>query len=163
MPWAILGIVVALPVALVAWRARYYSRMFSDAHFREVYDAFVLALGPGCALVTLAGLAMVVTRTEVDDRCVLHVSLSQASGFTTSGVASRFGFFLVAILDRNKMKLDLFFTRSRVHHLSFSSPAAATLEINDFDGVIQHYRRGYRPLPYTLRVDGSRPVDMQTG
>jgi hypothetical protein len=152
MPWAILGIVVALAVvALVAQRARYYGRLFSDAHFREVYDAFVPALGSGRAFVTSAGLAIAVTRTEADDRCVLHVSLSQASGYTTSAVAGRFGFFVVAILNRNKMTLDPFLTRSRVHHLVFASPAAP-LEINDFNNVMEHYRRGYQPLPYALRA-----------
>jgi hypothetical protein len=151
MPWLLLGIVVALALAgLVAQRARYYGRLFSDAHFREVYDKFVPALGSGRAFVTSAGLAIAVTRTEVDDRRVLHVSLSQASGYTTAAVAGRFGFFLVAILNRNKMNLDPFFTRSSVHHLVFAS-TAAPLEINDFDNVIQQYRRGYRRLPYTLR------------
>ncbi|HEX3904909.1 MAG TPA: hypothetical protein VH853_18895 [Polyangia bacterium] len=153
MPWAILGIVVALAAAgLVARRAKYYGRLFSDAHFREVYDGFVPALGPGRAFVTSAGLALAVTTTEVDDRRVLHVSLSQTSGYTTSAAAGRFGFFLVAILNRNKMSLDPFFTDSRVHHLVFASPAGAPLEINDFDSVMQHYRRGYRPLPYALRA-----------
>jgi hypothetical protein len=152
MPWAILGIVVALALAgLVGQRVKYYGRLFSDAHFREVYDKFVPALVSGRAFVTSAGLAIAVTRTEADDPPVLHVSLSQASGYTTSAVAGRFGFFLVAILNRNKMNLDPFFTRSRVHHLVFASPAAP-LEINDFDNVIQQYRRGYRPLPYTLRA-----------
>jgi hypothetical protein len=152
MPWLILGIVVALALAgLVAQRAKYYGRLFSDAHFREVYDEFVPALGSGRAFVTSAGLPIAVTRTEADDRRVLHVSLSQASGYTTAAVAGRFGFFLIAILNRNKMNLDPFFTRSSVHHLVFTSPAA-TLEINDFDNVIQQYRRGYRRLPYTLHV-----------
>jgi hypothetical protein len=153
MPWMILGIVVALALAgLVAQRARYDGRLFSDAHFREVYDKFVPALGSGRAFVTSAGLAIAVTRTEADDhRRVPHVSLSQASGYTTAAVAGRFGFFLVAILNRNKMNLDPFFTRSRVHHLVFASPAAP-LEINDFDYVIQQYRRGYRPLPYALHA-----------
>jgi len=68
-------------------------------------------------LVSSAGLAIAVTRTEADNRRVLHVSLSQASGYTTAAVAGWFGFFLVAILNRNKMNLDPFFTRSRVHHL----------------------------------------------
>lgn len=152
MPWAIPGIVVALAVAGLVRRAKYYGRLFSDAHFREVYDGFVPALGPGGAFVTSAGLAVAVTRTEVDGRRILHVSLSQASGYTTSAVAGRFGFFLVAILNRNKMNLDPFFTRSGVRHLIFASPAAAPLEINDFDSVIQHYRSGYRPLPYALRA-----------
>jgi hypothetical protein len=149
MPWTIVGIVVALAVTgHVARRARYYRRLFSEAHFREVYDGFVPALGPGRAFVTSAGLAVVVTSTEVDDRRVVHVSLSQPSGYTTSSVAGRFGFFLITILNRNKMDLDPFFTRSRVHHLVFASPAAAPLEINDFDSVMEHYRRDYRPVPY---------------
>jgi hypothetical protein len=152
MPWSILGIVAALVLAgFVAQRAKYHRRLFSDAHFREVYDAFVPALGSGRAFVTSAGLTVAVTRTEADDRRILHVSLSQASGYTTYAVAGRFGFFLVAILNRNKMDLDPFFTRSGVRHLVFTSPAAP-LEINDFDNVIQQYRRGYRPLPYTLRA-----------
>jgi hypothetical protein len=152
MPWQILGIVVALALAgLVLQGARYYGRLFSDAHFREVYDEFVPALGSGRAFVTSAGLAIAVTRTEADDRRVLHVSLGQASGYTTAAVAGRFGFFLVAILNRNKMNLDPFFTLSNVHHLVFASPAAP-LEINDFDNVIQQYRRDYRRLPYTLRA-----------
>jgi hypothetical protein len=152
MPWLILGIAVALALAvLVAQRAKYYGRLFSEAHFREVYDEFVPALGSGRAFVTSAGLAIAVTVTEADDHRVLHVSLSQASGYTTTAIAGRFGFFLVAILNRNKMKLDPFFTRSRVHHLVFAAPAAP-LEINDFDNVIQQYRHGYRPLPYTLRA-----------
>jgi hypothetical protein len=83
---------------------------------------------------------------------VLHVSLSQASRHTTSAVAGRFGFFLVTILDRNKLSLDPFFTRSRVHHLVFSAPAGVPLEINGLDRVMQHYRAGYRPLPYELRA-----------
>lgn len=152
MPWSILGIVAALALAgFVAQRAKYYRRLFSDAHFREVYDAFVLSLGSGRAFVTSAGLTVAVTRTESGDRRVLHVSLSQTSGYTTYSVAGRFGFFLVAILNRNKMDLDPFFTRSGVRHLVFAYPAAP-LEINDFDNVIQQYRRGYRPLPYTLRA-----------
>ena len=153
MPWAIVGVVVALAVAgHVARRAKYYGRLFSDAHFREVYDEFVPALGAEHAFVTSAGLAIAVTRTEVDDRRVVHVSLSQASGYTTSSVAGRFGFFLVAILNRNKMDLDPFFTRTGVHHLVFASPAATPVEINDFDTVMQDYRRNYRPLPYTLHA-----------
>jgi hypothetical protein len=93
-----------------------------------------------------------VSRTEAAGRQVIHVSLSQASRYTTSAVAGRFGFFLVAILNRNKLSLDPFFTRSRVHHLVFSSPAGTSLEINALEGVMKHYRSAHRPLPYELRA-----------
>src|SRR3954464_2347180 len=103
MHLAILGGVAALgATAFFVRRARYYRRIFSDAHFRELYDAFVPLVRSGGTFVTSAGIAIAVSRTEANAPQTLHVSLSQTSGYTTSAVAGRFGFFVVAILDRNK-------------------------------------------------------------
>jgi hypothetical protein len=164
MTWTMLGLAigaalaVAVPVARLASR---YRRMFSDAHFQEVHDRFVRAIhtveaawresagDPAAkdAFVTSAQLAIVVTTSLTNGRRVLHVSLSQTSGMTTAAVASRFGFFLVTALNRNKMQLDPFVTSSGVRHLVFAWDGTP-LAINDLGHVMEHYRTGYQPLPF---------------
>jgi hypothetical protein len=169
MIWALaaaFGLVLSLAVPVLR-RMRLYSRMSSEAHFREVYERFAAAVqtvtevlrapasaadaeAAGDAFVTSAQLAMAVTASLTNGRHVLHVSLSQTSGYTTTSAASRFGFFLITMLNRNKLELDLFVTPSRVHHLVFSSDLAE-LRIADFASVDEQYRRDYRPLPYAPR------------
>ena len=164
MMWATLGITigvaisVAIPIARLSAR---YRRMFSEDHFQEVHDRLSRAIetvqdasrtSTGEALsddmfVTSARLAVVVTQRRVDERRVLHVSLSQTSGPTTSAVAGRFGFFLVAMLNRNKMQLDPFVTPSGVRHLVFAWDGTP-LAINDFGSVMHQYRTRYQPLPF---------------
>jgi hypothetical protein len=165
--WTIILIAVAIAVAIaVLADRRYYERLFSEAHFKEVYDKFALAVRPlnngraaivesdealyQSTFVTSADLAVSVTAKLEGDRRVLHVSLSQASAYTTSAVAGRFGFFLVGVLRQNEMNLDAFFTRSRVHHLVFASEPSP-LHLSDFDGAMNQYRRGYRPIRYARR------------
>lgn len=155
------GLALAVPVLR---RMRLYRRIFSEAHFRELHERFAAAVrtvtevlrapanaadaaAAGDAFVTSAQLAVAVTASLANGRHVLHVSLSQTSGYTTSSVASRFGFFLITMLNQNKLELDLFFTPSRVHHLVFTSDADS-LRVADFTSVDEQYRRDYRPLPY---------------
>ena len=158
---AAFGLALAVPVVR---RMRLYSRMFSEAHFRELHERFAAAVqtvaevrrapaneadraSAGDAFVTSAQLAIAVTASLANGRHVLHVSLSQTSGYTTSSVANRFGFFLITMLNQNKLELDLFFTPSRVHHLVFTSDTDG-LRVADFASVDAQYRSGYRPLPY---------------
>lgn len=164
MTWTMLGLAIGAALAVAAQIARLsrrYSRMFSDAHFKEVHDRFVRAIeaveaswrasagdaSANDAFVTSAQLAIVVTESLADGCRVLHVSLSQTSGLTTAAVANRFGFFLVTTLNRNKMQLDPFVAPSGVRHLVFTWDGTS-LAINDFESVMDHYRTGYRPLPF---------------
>jgi hypothetical protein len=78
---------------------------------------------------------------------VLHVSISQRQGYTTSAVANRFAFFLVVALNRNKLQLTPFVTPSSVHHLVFTWDGTP-LQINDLATVMGHYRTHYQPLPF---------------
>jgi len=160
---AVLGLVLGVPVVR---RVRLYGRMFSEAHFREVHQRFAAAVQTttaawrapvtearaeaGDAFVTSAQLAIAVTASDSNGRHLLHVSLSQATGYTTAAVANRFGFFLITMLNQNKLELDLFFTPSGVHHLVFASDVEQ-LRVAGFESVDAQYRCGYRPLPYAAR------------
>ena len=168
MIWAALAAAFGLALAIpVSRRMSLYRRMFSEGNFREFHERFAAAVQTvtevrrravneadatvaGDSFVTSAQLAIAVTASLANGRHVLHVSLSQTSGYTTSSVANRFGFFLITMLDQNKLELDLFFTPSRVHHLVFTSDTDG-LRVSDFASVDEHCRSGYRPLPYTLR------------
>ncbi len=167
MIWMAFGLAVGAALAVVAWvarRRRYYRRIFSEAHFREVHERFARAVEtveavPRAsaaepvatnAFVTSAQLAIVVTESLANEGRKLHVSLSQPSGFMTSAVASRFGFLLVTTLNRNKMQLNPFATPSGVHHLVFTWDGAP-LALNDFGSVMDQYRTGYQPLPFAFQ------------
>ena len=78
------------------------------------------------------------------------MSISQAGEYTTSAVASRVGFFILAILNKNKMTLNPFFMESRVHHLVFTHDTE-TLMVNGFDETMEHYEKSYKPISFELQ------------
>ena len=165
MFWIIAGIVLVATASFVLYgRAVYYRRIFSDEHFHEVYSTFVdllraQSLGtphegptttPSTAL-TSAGLVLGVTYRAAGDDPVLHVSLSQQGRPTLGAVANRFAVFLLCMLNRNKLGLHPFFTRSGVHHLVFTGELA-DLALNDFSAAFEAYRATYQPLPFVLQT-----------
>src|SRR5215813_10730234 len=167
--WITIGVAVAVAIGIARLSAR-YRRMFSEDHFKEVHDRFAVAIktvqdasrtSTGDTrtedkFITSAKLGIVVSEHRVDERQVLHVSLSQTTGLTTSAVAGRFGYFLVSILNRNQMELDPFVRPSGVRHLVFAWNGAP-LAINDFGSVMEQYRTKYQPLPFrTMTADELR-------
>jgi len=165
MLWIIAGLVVVAAAAFVLYGgAAYYRRIFADEHFREVHSTFldlVRAQGSGgsqgdppeapSTALTSAGLVLSVTYRKAGDDPVLHVSLSQQGRPTTNAVANRFAFFIVCMLNRNKLGLHPFFTGSRVHHLVFTGQLA-DLAINDFSVAFEAYRSTFQPLPFVLHT-----------
>jgi hypothetical protein len=167
MLWILLGLIVAgVVVVVVGIRdiMQRYRKLFSDAHFQEVHARFVHAIEaveaarasadtaePSDAFMTSAQLAIVVTGHAADGRQVLHVSLSQRPGPTTGAAANRFAFFLLTILNRNKLQLNPFRTPSTVHHLVFTWDGGP-LKLNDYATVMDHYRTHYQPLPFQVQA-----------
>lgn len=165
MLWIIAGVVLVAALAFVFYgRAGYYRRIFSDEHFQEVYSTFVDLLraqrpsglpadspaAPSTAL-TSAGLVLGVTYRAAGDDPVLHISLSQQEPPTTRALANRFAFFLLCVLDRNKLGLNPFFTDSGVHHLVFTGQLTE-LTLNDFSVAFEAYRSSFQPLPFVLHT-----------
>lgn len=163
MLWILLGLLAAgIAVLVVGIRrmAQRYRKLFSDAHFEEVYARIARAIATveaaraspepsdaSDAFLTSAQVAFVVTGHRADGRHVLHVSLSQRDGPTTHAVADRFAFFLVAILDRNQLELTPFVTPSLVRHLVFRW-GGSPLALADFGTAMEQLRTRYRPLPF---------------
>lgn len=150
---AIIGIPVGAVIVFVRSRARYYQRMFSEEHLREVHEQFVALvekLSPAAAepppeppaFLTSAGLIVAVTREPAS----MHISLSQPGGPTTMAVASRIGFLLVATLQGNELEVTPYYTQARIYHLSIQH-RRSTLELVPFERVLADYQ-GYQPLPY---------------
>lgn len=173
MLWILLGLIVAGMVVVVIGIREItlrYRKLFSDAHFQEVHARFVRAIeaveaaraladtpDPADAFVTSGQLAIMVTGSSAEGRHVLHVSLSQRQGYTTRAVADRFAFFLLATLNRNKLRLTPFVTPSAVRHLTLTWDGGP-LQLNDFAAVMDHYRKHYQPLPFrTLSTEEVRP------
>lgn len=156
---AIIGIPVGAVIVFVRSRARYYQRMFSEEHLREVYEQFVALvekLSPAAAepppdppaFLTSAGLVVVVTREPArgDEPASMHISFSQPGGPTTMAVASRFGFLLLATLQGNEVEVVPYYTQARIYHLSIQHPRSS-LELVPLDQVLADYQ-SYQPLPY---------------
>jgi len=167
--WLPVLIVIAVGalVAYLWFRLTYgspYRRMFSEEHFRELHKRFVDAVraaeerigdltlpdeDDARAFVTSAQFAVAVSLSLEEGSKALHISLSQTSGYTTSTVASRLGFFVAAILNQNSITCSAFYTASRVHHLVMTYDQDQ-LTVNSFDDSFGEYRANYTPIPYSF-------------
>jgi hypothetical protein len=152
----VVAIVVAGVATFVLLKLRYYSRMFSESHFREFHGSLAAAIhaamqDPGATqdpgadqrtprFVTRAGLTVAVTFSSLSEgRYTLYISLSQPGQVPTHAVGRHFGTFIVAMLQGNKAELTPYFTDSGVRHLPFQL-AAPTVTVQDFDASNAAYR-----------------------
>ncbi len=145
--------------ALAISRKRYYSALFHESTFQRFYESMSKAvmasiqmrsapsIDSGTAFVLPEGIAASVTFDKEDGHFQLHISLSQSDRRTTHAVASRFGYFVLAMLNKNRAKLSPFFTASGVHHLIFALDTA-DIVLNRFDESYSDYNHHYRPIPF---------------
>jgi hypothetical protein len=156
MRWAlIVGAFTLLLGLLLASASARLRRTFSKEHFREVYDGFV-GLVPSevtpkteaspRAFASSDGLRLVVTDSVTDSTRELHVSIGHGHR-TTAPVGQHFAFFLLMILNQNKLSLTPFTKPSGIHHLAFRT-VAPVLVLRDFDEAYAQYSTSFRPIPF---------------
>lgn len=131
MTWIFIALLAA---SFVAWGATRYRRIFADRHFAEVarnvaqVKAAALEHGDGeyrppddpRARVTTAGLAMVYSISQRDDRFIHHYSVSIAGRPTPHGVGEPFTLFVAQLLGVPFDLLALSSSEtSTVHHAEF--------------------------------------------
>jgi len=160
--WGLIVLIV-LVVAVIWWHVvagnRYYKKLYSEAHFREVYDSFVQMVkraeekcGKGPAdeqrehYVTSAGLVVVVTVDPMGSGKELHVSMSQRGTVTLHAVSEYFGGFFLNILSPNKIIFTPFFTESQVHHLVFRYNGELMFET--FEEAYRQTNENPKRIPY---------------
>ena len=164
--WVTLAVLATAGVGIAAFvgsRRRKLAAILSRAHFEELHELFVTGVRAaesspdaepdpeaGTAFVTSAGIGIGIS-AAADDAQRLHVSISQVGTVTTSAVASRVAFFVLATLGRNKLAVDPFVTHSRVHHLEVAHQHAS-LAVRPFAEVFAAYEHHYEPLPFRLET-----------
>jgi hypothetical protein len=171
MPWVAI-VFVALIIAVIAtylvMQSRKYSRLYDESTFQEFYERLTEAIraavqAPGEPSIDnvkgfrlSADIGASVSFHPHDDEFILHVALSQPDSFTTHAVASRFGFFVVAMLNRNQAQMTPFFTPSSVHHIVLKLKSA-DIVFNDFEQTYDEYLRNYQPIPFEAADEPEPP------
>jgi hypothetical protein len=140
--WALLGL-GALVIALwLGLRARRYTRVFSDEHWREVARGMAGVKAAALAriiriegdepntkddprvLTTSAGLAIIYTVSERAGRFVHHCSISAIGGPTTHALGGTFTIYVAKLLGLPFAELRCEVAESTVHHAELSLDAA---------------------------------------
>ena len=160
MPYLTLFVIAAL-IGLIVLALRkktaYYQKIYSDAHYAEISRWLVdaLALGPvsqpsvenRTGFQTSAQIALSFSRKIEGGKDLIHLGVSQVGNITTHAVASRIGFFMVQLLNKNRADADFFFTESGVHHLVFQKQAGGEWVVNDVPSALEQMAQ-YEPLPF---------------
>jgi hypothetical protein len=144
--WVCAGLLVALVVAWVVYRAAVYRRLFADEHFLEVARGLgrvktsaldkllgaeedeVTSRTDPRVLLTSAGLALLYTVRQAEGGFVHHYSVSVAGGYTAHAVGETFVLFVAKLLGVPFGSLALGVGRSTVHHAEFRLSAAEQSE-----------------------------------
>lgn len=162
MFWIILVIAVCIVVVItyIISSKRYYSSIFHETTFQKFYLSMSKAvmasvqikgsdpsLDNDTAFVLSEGIAAGVTFDDKDGQFQLYISLSQPGRRTTTAVASRFGYFVLSMLNQNQAKLSPFVTTSGVHHLILTLETDR-IALNGFDESYSEYNQHYSPIPF---------------
>ncbi|MGC4042796.1 MAG: hypothetical protein QM758_03220 [Armatimonas sp.] len=168
---------MSIPIALVAnfviTRSRKYSRLFNEATFEEFYERLTEAIRAavrtqgdpsvenfienGTAFRLSADIAASVTFAQRKDGFILHIALSQPDHFvTTHSVATHFGFFILAMLNKNRAEMTPFYTPSSVHHIVLKLESA-DIVFNSFEESYREYRENYQPFRFEAE-DEPQPI-----
>lgn len=163
------GIVVLGVIVLLIWlywrgmKAR-YSKVFNDAHYRQVGEWVerVLKLGPierpslenGTGFLTDGTVGLVFTRRIDSEHDTLHFSFSDRSGGpTTHALGTRMIFFVIQLLRQNKAKADCFYSKSTVHYLILEKEVGGDWLLTPIEEAIA-LMQNYTPMPLDLREPG---------
>ncbi|MFL9872640.1 hypothetical protein [Paraburkholderia megapolitana] len=153
MTWIVLALLV---VAFVVWSVRHNRAIFTDPHFaefaRNVAQVKAGALERGNdavrppddprARVTTAGLALMYSITQEDDRFFHHYSVSTPGKVTPHAIGERFILFVARLLGIPFDTLTLSsFESSTVHHAQFELSQSEQL------------RFAQRPVPEVTKVE----------
>jgi hypothetical protein len=153
---AVVAAVAFLVYRLLSAKSDYYGRIFNDDHFREVHAWLVRMIakgevktpveGDGTTLLTSAGVRLVYTR-DLGAGDSVHVSISEARGYTTRAVASRIGFIVFFALNRNPAGATLYVSQTTVHHMVFDFSNGVT-QVRPVEEVLEAMRADFVHLPF---------------
>jgi hypothetical protein len=156
--WLVVGLAAGVVLLVLVTRARRYSRLFSDEHWRELGRGMVGVKAAALArlvraqgdepaapddpriLTTSAGLAVVYTVSDLGESFVHHCSVSVVGGPTAHAVGSSFALFVAKLLGLPLAELRCEVAASRVHHIELSVDAGrhaalAAAALLDMSGI----------------------------
>lgn len=168
----VVGLLITVITTFVVMQNRKYSKLFDESTFQEFYERMTEAIRVavrtqaeasvesfienGTAFRLSADIAASVTFVQEEDEVRLHIALSQPDSITTRAVASRFAFFILAMLNKNPAEMTPFFTPSVVHHIVLKLESA-DIVFNSFEESYEEYLQNYQPIPFEAADEPQPP------